>query len=72
MNNWRISEALVSVRRLQGVIREMTEEEIVRAIALEEEALRRQSILQRLYRQARVIARTKHQAVIQTQVQKEK
>lgn len=72
MNNWRISEALVSVRRLMNVIREMTHEEIVRAIALEETSLRRASILERLHRQARVLARNTQAVTIQTEVEKEK
>lgn len=72
MNNWRISEALVSVRRLTGVIREMTEEELVHVIALEKESLRRPSILQRLYRQARVLARKNHDVTIERQINQEK
>lgn len=72
MNTWRISEALVSVRRLTNVIREMTAEELVRAIALEEESLRRNSILQRLHRQARVLARKNHDVTIERQINQEK
>lgn len=71
MNNWRISEALVSVRRLMGVLPEMTQDEIVRAIALEEASLRRQSILERLYRQSRVLARTHHETALKAQINQE-
>ena len=72
MNSWRITEALVSFRRLKDVIHEMTEEEIVRAIALEEESLRRKSILDRLYRQSRVLARATHEATLKKAITQEK
>lgn len=66
MNNWRVTEALISLRRLREILPQMTEEEIVRAIALEEETHRRQSILKLLYRQARRLSRNKlHQAINQ-------
>ena len=66
MNEWRVSEALISFRRLREILPQMTEEEIVRAIALEEETHRRQSVLKLLYRQARQLSRNKlHQAINQ-------
>ena len=66
MNDWRVSEALVSFRRLGEILPQMTEKEIIRAIALEEETRRRQSVLKLLYRQARRLSRNKlHQAINQ-------
>ena len=66
MNEWRVSEALISFRRLGEILPQMTEKEIVRAIALEEETHRRQSVLKLLYRQARRLSRNKlHQAINQ-------
>ena len=66
MNNWRVTEALISLRRLREILPQMAEEEIVRAIALEEETHRRQSVLKLLYRQARRLSRNKlHQAINQ-------
>lgn len=57
MSSWKIQEALGSARRLEKVICQLTEEEIVQAIALEEESGRRKAILDRLRRQARVLGR---------------
>ena len=68
MNQWRIGEALASTRRLSNIIGQMTAEEIVKAIALEENSSRRSSILERLYRQSRVLARNLHQASLPTQI----
>ena len=66
MNEWRVSEALVSFRRLGEILPQMTEKEIIRAIALEEETRRRQSVLKLLYRQARRLSCNKlHQAINQ-------
>jgi len=66
MNEWRVSEALISFRRLLEILPQMTEGEIIRAIALEEETHRRQSVLKLLYRQARRLSRNKlHQAINQ-------
>ena len=56
MNDWLISEALISVRRLEGVAHRLTLEEIEQAIALEEAAGRRKSLLTRLRRLARTRA----------------
>lgn len=72
MNEWRISEALTSVRRLGAVLLQMTEDEVVRAIALEEESLRRSSILQRLRRRARVLNRATHEAALERRINQEK
>lgn len=72
MNEWRLSEALLSVRRLNAVASQMTEEEIVRAISLEEESLRRKSILDRLYRESRARARLKHNTSLQQAITQEK
>lgn len=56
-----ISEALASVRRLQEVLAEMTQEEIDEAIRLEEDSLRRKSVLNLLFQKARSLARAKYQ-----------
>jgi len=72
MNTWRISEALTSYRRLSAVVNEMTEEEVVRAIALEEESLRRWSVLQRLRRRARALSRAQHEVTLSRQINQEK
>jgi hypothetical protein len=53
MNQWRISEALSSTRRLEELIYQLTGEELARAIELEESALRRLSVLNRLRRDQR-------------------
>lgn len=68
MEAWRIAEALHSVRHLLVVLEQMTEEELVRAIALEEETLRRKSILERLRRRARVLALKTHDATLQHKI----
>lgn len=72
MNQWRLNEALTSYRRLEEVVNEMTEEEVVRALALEEESLRRHSILQRLKRRARALSRAAHEVTLNRQIIKEK
>lgn len=72
MNEWRLNEALTSLRRLEGVVNEMTQDEVVRAIALEEESLRRHTVLQRLYRRARSLARASHEVALNQQIIKEK
>ncbi|MBK8467619.1 MAG: hypothetical protein IPL32_17535 [Chloracidobacterium sp.] len=68
LNEWRISEALTSVRRLMGVLQQMTDEELIEAIKLEEASLRRKHILEKLYRQSRVLARKTHQANIKEKI----
>jgi hypothetical protein len=48
-----MSEALLSVRRLDELLPSLTEAEIKQVIALEEAALRRKSFLDKLYREMR-------------------
>ena len=57
MNEWRISEALKSVRRLTELVGELTDDELRRVIEIEEAAQRRDTIIERLYREARKRAR---------------
>jgi hypothetical protein len=57
LNQWRISEALVSVRRLVDLLPSLTDSEIKQMIALEEASARRKSFLDKLYREARQRAR---------------
>jgi hypothetical protein len=59
MTIWHVSEALTTVRRLQEVLPQLTDEELTKVIGLEEAALRRKTFLNRLYREARVRARKK-------------
>ena len=59
MNNWRISEALKSCRQLEEHISLLTEEELEMCIRLEDNVMRRETILKRLYREARKRARSK-------------
>ena len=66
MNTWRIARALDSFRHLAEVIDQMTEQEIVQVIKLEEAGGRRKSLLDRLYRQHRKIARTNQVATIRS------
>lgn len=57
MNEWRISEALKSVRRLAELVSELTDEELQRVLEIEESAQRRDTLLERLYRESRQRAR---------------
>lgn len=57
MRDWFIAEALTSVRRLGNVLRQMTDEEIKYVIGLEEAGLKRQVLLDKLYREMRQRAR---------------
>ena len=59
MSEWRISEALTSVRRLEELLPQMADAEIEKLIALEEEAQRRKVFLDKLYREMRQRARKK-------------
>lgn len=59
MSEWRVSEALTSVRRLEELIPTMADAEIEKLIALEEEAQRRKVFLDKLYREMRQRARKK-------------
>jgi hypothetical protein len=54
---WFISEALSSVRRLEELLDQLSDEEITSLINLEEEAARRKVFLDKLYREARQRAR---------------
>lgn len=42
---WHLSEALTSFRRLNQIIKELTEEEVRKALSLESEGRRRKSII---------------------------
>lgn len=53
MREWFISEALSSVRRLDELLDQLTDEELSHLINLEEAAQRRKSFLDKLYREAR-------------------
>lgn len=64
MDNWRVGEALVSLSRLKEILPQMTEEEVVKCIALEEETHRRASLLVLLRRQAKRFASSKLQSAI--------
>lgn len=64
MDNWRVGEALVSLSRLKEILPQMTEEEVIKAIALEEETHRRASLLVLLRRQAKRFASNKLQSAI--------
>ena len=54
-----VAEALASVRQLQVVLPELTDGEIAHVIELEEAAQRRDTILDKLYRELRQRARKK-------------
>lgn len=58
MREWFISEALSSVRRLDELLDQLTEEELSQLITLEESAQRRKVFLDKLYREARQRARS--------------
>ena len=58
MREWFISEALSSVRRLDELLDQLTEEELTQLITLEESAQRRKVFLDKLYREARQRARS--------------
>jgi hypothetical protein len=59
VSDWHVTEALISVRRLQELLPKLTDDEITKVISLEEAALRRKSFLDKLYREARQRARKK-------------
>jgi len=52
IRQWYISEALLSVSRLNDVLNEMTEAEIMKCLDLESSAARRKSIIDRLISRA--------------------
>lgn len=64
MREFYLARALDSVRSLADVLGELTDEELIRAVELEEGSLRRKSVLTLLYRQLRVNARRDHEAKI--------
>jgi hypothetical protein len=68
LRSYFLIRALKSVRSCSDVIRQMTQDEIVRAIQLEEGSLRRESLLKVLYRQSRVLARNQHLANLQEKI----
>jgi hypothetical protein len=53
MREWFIREALSSVRRLDELLDQLTDEELQHLIVLEESAQRRKVFLDKLYREAR-------------------
>lgn len=53
MREWFITEALSSVRRLDDLLDQLTDEELSHLITLEEGAKRRKIFLDKLYREAR-------------------
>jgi arsenate reductase-like glutaredoxin family protein len=57
MIEWLLSEALSSVRRLDEVIDQLTDEQLTQLIELEEAAARRQVFLDKIYRELRQRAR---------------
>lgn len=52
VRQWFVSEALGSARRLQEIIDELSEEEVLAALDLESASSRRQSIIDRLISRA--------------------
>jgi len=57
MREWFITEALSSVRRLDELLDQLSDEELSKLIELEEAAARRKVFLDKLYREARQRAR---------------
>lgn len=57
MRDWYVAEALTSVRRLDEVLPNLTDEELTHVMSLEESAQRRKVFLDKLYREARQRAR---------------
>ena len=53
IREWFISEALSSVRRLDELLDDLTDEELTHLILLEEAASRRKVFIDKLYREAR-------------------
>ena len=68
MREYYLTRALESVRSCSDVICEMTPDEIVRAIELEEGSKRRKSVLTVLYRQSRVLASREHAAKLKEKI----
>ena len=57
IREWFVSEALSSVRRLDELLADLTDEELTHLILLEESAQRRKVFIDKLYREARQRAR---------------
>jgi hypothetical protein len=53
MSTWHINEALSSVRRMLRVLDKLTDNELWEVIELEREGARRDTMLSRLYQEAR-------------------
>jgi hypothetical protein len=53
MSAWHINEALSSTRRMLRVLNKLTDDELWEVIELEREGARRDSLLSRLYQEAR-------------------
>lgn len=64
MNEWLISEALKTTRSLEDRIYRLTDEELERAIELEQATLRRPTISKRLQRESRRRARNKQLSTV--------
>lgn len=52
INNWRVGQALLSVSRLNEILPELTEEEVLACLELEARSRRRHSVLTRLISRA--------------------
>ena len=64
MNEWLISEALKSTRSLEERIYRLADDELERAVELEQATLRRPTILKRLQRESRRRARNKQLSAV--------
>lgn len=53
MSDWHLSEALTSVRRLDEIIHQLTDEQLKQLVELEEAAGRRKVFLDKIYRELR-------------------
>lgn len=57
MRKWFVSEALTTVRKLVEVLPQLTDEEIAHVITVEEASSKRETLLDKLYREQRQRAR---------------
>ena len=64
MNEWLISEALKSTRSLEERIYRLADDELERAVELEQATLRRPTILKRLQRESRRRVRNKQLSAV--------
>ena len=60
MDKWRVSQALDSCRSLEGVIYDLTDEELRHCLKLEEGAVPRKTVVERMYRELRRRVREVH------------